>query len=443
MINGKEKYAAEIKPNSIIHGHVLDVLRSMPDESVNCCVTSPPYWGLRDYGISPQIWDGDPNCNHDWGAELIGFKNSSKGNVGSTTASSPSHDQNARFDSKHQWCHKCGAWLGSFGLEPTPDLYVQHAVQIFREVKRVLRNDGTLWLNLGDTYATGAVKVGNCPGGGDQGNRWRDPTTKGYRGIHSQDPKHPIGPITQPNRMPIDGFKPKDLIGIPWMIAFALRADGWYLRSDIIWAKPNPMPESVTDRPTKAHEYIFLMSKSERYYYDQKAVKEPVTGNSHHRGRGVNPKARIPAGWDTGEGNHKQLIGRYKRPGKNSRVNIDRDPAHASRAIKQNRSFSSAVVSLVSSRNIRSVWTVPTQPYKYAHFATFPEKLITPCIKAGCPPHGIVLDPFGGSGTVGKVARDLNRNFILIDLNPSYCEMAHRRVTDMFCQPEILQKEVV
>jgi site-specific DNA-methyltransferase (adenine-specific) len=198
---------------------------------------------------------------------------------------------------------------------------------------------------------------------------------------------------TQPNRMPLEGYKPKDLIGIPWMVAFALRADGWYLRSDIIWHKPNCMPESVADRPTKAHEYIFLLSKSERYFYDADAIKEQTTGNSHSRGSGVHPKSVDPG-----------------------------------KGIKANSSFEAACRDIVTSRNKRTVWTIPSHPFKEAHFATFPEALVEPCILAGCPESGIVLDPFFGAGTVGVVAKKRGRRYIGTELNPEYCEIARRRI---------------
>jgi site-specific DNA-methyltransferase (adenine-specific) len=291
-------------------------MAQMEPESVHCVVTSPPYWGLRDYGV-----------------------------------------------------------VGQLGLETTPEEYVANMVLVFREVRRVLRADGTLWLNLGDSYATGGGSIGRAPGGGDQGERF----------IRA-------GMIaTQPNRMPIAGLKPKDLIGIPWRVAFALQADGWYLRSDIIWAKPNPMPESVTDRPTKSHEYLFLLSKSARYYFDQESVREPSQPSSI---------ARMKSGWNGNE--------RRDHP------NGGHD--NISKFIGTDRGMEKAL----AGRNLRSVWTVATMPYPGAHFATFPRKLVEPCIKAGCPEGGSVLDPFAGSGTTALVAQQLGRRAVLIDLSADY-----------------------
>lgn len=299
----------------ILVGDVRERLLGLPDESVHCVVTSPPYWGLRDYGADGQL-----------------------------------------------------------GLEPTIDKWVENQVAVFREVRRVLRGDGTLWLNLGDAYATGAGKVGNCPGGGAQGANWK-------------------GPMTAPNRMPQPGLKPKDLIGQPWRLAFALQADGWWLRSDIIWHKPNPMPESVTDRPTKSHEHVFLLAKSARYYYDAEAVREV----------GCCPGANSQRK-DAGKLEQKEDPVRFKtRP-------VGRTCGYPER------------------RNLRDVWTIPTHAFPGAHFATFPPKLVEPCVKAGCPEGGTVLDPYGGSGTTALVAARLNRGAILVELNPEYAELARDRI---------------
>jgi DNA modification methylase len=414
----------------IHRGDALEVLRTMSDESVQCVVTSPPYWGLRDYGATGQL-----------------------------------------------------------GLERTPAEYISKMVDVFREVRSVLRKDGTLWLNMGDCYAND-TKWGGTTGGKHAAGLHGEPVGRGKRNT---------------------GLKAKDLVGMPWELALALRDDGWWLRRDIIWYKKNPMPESVTDRPTTAHEYIFLLTRNDSYFYDAEAIKEDCTGEAHSRGNGVNPKS--------------------KATGPNSRQLVDRDPVHlAAKRSKQNESFSGAVNELVASRNKRSVWEVATQPFPEAHFATFPEELITPCILAGTSEKGcciaceapwervidnepdysnvpkawsedmgsnrtlitgyarqeytgkhaesakqaagrrvlanvkaardnggdhdnpfppkrtlgwtpsckcegpqqtqacVVLDPFCGSGTTGVVALRYQRNFVGIELNPTYALMAERRI---------------
>lgn len=237
----------------LLNADVLAGLRTMADQSFQCTITSPPYWGLRDYGIEPSVWDGDASCSHEWGTRATP-------GIAGSGINGDSHATAGRFEKRSLFCSGCGAWRGCLGLEPTTELYVQHIVDVFREVRRVMRDDGTLWLNLGDCYATGAGAVGNSPGGGVQGERWKRGRATNEHGYA------PIGPMTQPNRLPQVGLKPKDLVGIPWAVAFALRADGWWLRQCIIWSKPNPMPESVRDRPTTAHEYIFLLAKSEHYF---------------------------------------------------------------------------------------------------------------------------------------------------------------------------------
>ncbi len=290
----------------------------LADGCVQTCVTSPPYFGLRDYGVSGQI-----------------------------------------------------------GLEPTPDAYVAALVGVFSEVRRVLRDDGTCWLNLGDSYASGGRKTR------DPGQSKIHPAFEGasYRdGLRPDDP---------------DGVKPKDLLGIPWRVAFALQADGWYLRSDIIWAKPNPMPESVTDRPTKAHEYLFLLAKAKRYYYDAQAILEPAAWTRQN-----NPDWQV------------QRAATNARKGAGNRNAAD-------------GGFSGWKPQ--DGRNKRTVWTIPTMPYSGAHFAPMPEKLVEPCILAGCPVGGMVLDPFLGSGTVGSVAERLGRRWVGCDLNPAYHALSSAR----------------
>lgn len=290
----------------------------LADAVVDCVVTSPPYFGLRDYGVSGQI-----------------------------------------------------------GLEPTPDAFVAALVGVFREVRRVLKDDGVCWLNLGDSYNNADKWGGGSPN----------------TGKHVTDKRNGEVPSWAVRRKwsGMEGAKPKDLLGIPWMVAFALRADGWYLRSDVIWHKPNPMPESVTDRPTKAHEYLFLLTKSERYYYDAEAISEASVGEAPV------PRMRLH---DTVKAAATQTGGR-----ESSRLGT---PA-------------------ATRRNKRSVWTIPTMPYSGAHFATMPEKLVEPCILAGSRPGDLVFDPFIGSGTVGAVATRLGRRWAGTDLNPAYHALAKKR----------------
>lgn len=313
--------------NNILQGDCLDHLRAMLPGAFQCCVTSPPYYGLRDYGNADQI-----------------------------------------------------------GLEETPELYVAKLVEVFREVRRVMREDGTLWLNLGDSYA------GSGKGAWDR--------TDVQKEVYVPKPN---GREASMNKVP-NGCKPKDLIGIPWMVAFALRADGWWLRQDIIWHKPNPMPESVTDRCTKAHEYIFLLSKSARYYYDAEAVKEiAVTAMKPN-----SPSIKV---------HNEQSQGRH---GKTSMLYAGNDVLRPEYS------------------NKRSVWTVTTKPFSEAHFATFPEDLIKPCILAGCPEDGIVYDPFMGAGTTALVAHKLHRNFIGSELNPEYIKIADKRLKPYLTQMKLL-----
>ena len=329
----------------------------LADKSVQCCVTSPPYWGLRDYGVSGQI-----------------------------------------------------------GLERTPDEYVTSILAVFREVRRVLKDDGTLWLNLGDTYAN-VGKWGRHSGWRHTASENGDDTCRRRRGVGS---KHRVETeMDGPNRGDLPGLKPKDIVGIPWRVAFALQADGWYLRSDIIWSKPNPMPESVTDRPTKAHEYIFLLSKSERYFYDAKAIGEPVTASTVERLSQATldqqqGSARVPGKTN---GNMKAVAPRFggSKYGEND--------------AEEYRTKSGNEYTLKDGiRNARTVWQIATQPYSEAHFATFPEELPRRCILAGCPEGGTVLDPFNGSGTTGAVAVKHGRHYVGLELSPEYIAMARDRI---------------
>ena len=347
----------------ILEGNCLDTLKQLPDQCVNTCITSPPYWGLRDYGTATWV-GGDPNCNH-----MRDSKVNPNGNT--DTGHKAMFDQeNAVGDAIYKSeCPKCGAKRKDqqLGLEDTPDQFVENLVNVFREVRRVLKDDGTVWLNLGDSYSSGSRKTTT------------NQTLRGDSELVSIRPQ------------PVNSIKEKDLIGIPWKVAFALQADGWYLRQDIIWHKPNPMPESVKDRCTKSHEYIFLLSKNAHYYFDQEAIKE-----------GTTTKDNIIRNRDETKLNNTP--GRTRMEG-----------------LKTNE---------YETKNKRSVWTVTTKPYSEAHFATYPHDLIIPCIKAGCPENGTVLDPFGGSGTTAQVAAQLNRNAILCELNPEYIKIANQRLLD-------------
>jgi DNA modification methylase len=424
--------------NEIYIGDCREILKTLPDKSVHCCVTSPPYYGLRDYQTAS--WEGGiPECDH------VANHNATKkfGNP-VFNANRPSREETKTSGYYKDICPKCGAVRidKQIGLEKTPEEYVSELVNVFREVKRVLRDDGTLFLNLGDSYA-GSVK-------GQYKEGEHDPKKKKTDGMKLKSGNVPCG------------LKPKDLIGIPWRVAFALQADGWYLRSDIIWAKNNPMPESVTDRPTRSHEYIFLFSKSAKYFYDSEAIKEDSVSN-HNSGNGFKRSSRLS----------------YQNSDMSSRGNEEQWKA-------------------TPKRNKRSVWNINTKPYKGAHFATFPQALIEPCIKAGTsefgvcsecgshflritennvihtrkPENGIraqntnilgqnganslrdgyrtiikntvgfkpscscnapsipstVLDPFAGSGTVGEVCNKLGRKSILIELNPEYKQLIEQRI---------------
>jgi DNA modification methylase len=367
-------------------GDVRECLRELPDESVHCVVTSPPYWGLRDYGTG--AWDGgDPDCDHQRpkptkesmkasGAERGYNPGSNFANYGDGYASSIMFADT---------CGKCGATRvdQQLGLEPTPEQYVANMVDVFREVRRVLRRDGTCFVNLGDSYAANTT--------GSQPNQEASGTTKS--GIVAKMPNAWSGTTQTPVKHP---FKQKDLCGIPWMVAFALRADGWYLRSDIIWAKPNPMPESVTDRPTKAHEYVFLLTRSPRYFFDQEAVREAFDSRPQQRlTANVDMPlgaARIAAGVQQGNPQGGTQVSRFDVQEETlvPHWNGIGKASHAARAAMagQGADENEPIAVNPAGRNIRSVWEIATQPYPEAHFATFPEALPERCIKAGTSERG-------------------------------------------------------
>ncbi|AOI98120.1 DNA-methyltransferase [Burkholderia sp. LA-2-3-30-S1-D2] len=299
------------------------------------------------------------------------------------------------------------------GQEPTLREFIRTLVDVFDLARQLLADDGTLWLNMGDAYA------------GSWGAQGRSGQMSDRSVISAQQIAAAQHRASGTGSRERTGLKSKDLMGQPWRLAFALQDAGWYLRQDIIWHKPNPMPESVRDRCTKAHEYLFLLSKSEKYFYDFAAMQEPVSGGAHARGSGVNPKAREPSGWDTGPGSHRERVGRY--PGTGVGFGRGYDPVAKPR-VKQNASFSGSVNELVTMRNRRSVWTIPTQSFDGAHFATFPEALVEPCVLAGSRPGDVVFDPFFGSGTTGQVAQRFGRHFVGFELNPEYTPLQRDRL---------------
>ena len=430
-------------------GDCREVLRELPAESVQMCVTSPPYWSLRDYGIEPSVWGGDAECEHDWGEAGSGegytgtarWQHSSNGRGEEQPTEKRLRDPITRETRPEAWtqvqqgsnCARCGAWRGALGLEPTPDLYVEHIVEVFREVRRVLRKDGTLWLNIGDSYGRDFKKGGSGPGGKNgygegyseaRGQIREQLVSAGVRALGSRSGRDTGKPVAggleaRMERLLPNMLKSKDLVGIPWMVAFALRADGWWLRQDIIWAKPNPMPESVTDRCTRAHEYLFLLSKSERYYYDAAAIREPSNGVERDQIaarslRSTDDQKRAPT--DTVNG--------IRRSGNKERVyRVDRDGP--------DDHLAASVPWEGNSRNKRDVWTIPTSPFAGAHFATYPPALVEPCIFAGAREGDMVLDPFLGSGTTAMVAKKLGRRAIGIDASAEYLEIAVRRCAQM------------
>ncbi len=398
----------------LYQGDARQVLRELPAESVHCVVTSPPYWGLRDYGLEPPVWDGDEGHAHEWGEESY-QRRSNDG--GKTPMQASNAGANGRDEPVlHAFC-ACGAWRGSLGLEPSIDLYVEHVVEVFREVWRVLRKNGTLWLTMGDSYAHTGASGGSSPDG---------PRAPRAQDRHAQE--------MMKYRVP-DGLKPKDLCMMPARVALALQADGWWLRSDIVWSKPNPMPESVTDRPTRSHEYLFLLTKAARYYYDADAIREPFAPSSIARISQATFNSQTGGPKDPrngGEGSRNRsarqglenLKERWDR--KPSGWNSAHDESDLKGRIPQGDGYDKGV-----GANNRSVWEIATEPYPEAHFATFPQKLVEPCVLAGCPTEGTVLDPFAGSGTVAYVAQRLGRRSIGIDLSAEYLALAETRLAGL------------
>lgn len=365
----------------------------LADESVQCVVTSPPYWGLRKYaGEQELIWTPEGGCEHD-------FESHTGKPLGNT-------------------CRRCGAWKGAFGLEPTVEMYVEHSVLILREIRRVLRRDGVCFWNIGDSYHRGSRGAYMRP---------RCVSEKSMRYQSHGDVLH------APNRFPQEGLKPKDLVMMPARVALAAQADGWWVRSDIIWAKPNTMPESVKDRPTNAYEHILMLTRGERYFWDADAVKERVAESTIER---LSQKTFLEqtGGEKAVENLHAKAFG-YTPKGTHSRGTGDGGPKARQRAEEGWAVYRRTKTrEVLLERNMRNVWMFATQPYKGAHFATFPEELPQRCIKAASRPGDLILDPFGGSGTTGRVAVELGRRAVLLDLAyqaGAYKELAERRTSQV------------
>jgi DNA modification methylase len=375
----------------ILTGDCRDILPTLEPQSVQCCVTSPPYWGLRDYGTAQ--WEGgDGECDHLMPPTGIRNNGRSRAVSGGTFHDSPIANQIRKQFIRD--CGKCGALRidAQLGLESTPEEYIANMVAVFRAVGRVLRDDGTCWINLGDSYAQagGTLRGDDETKEAAQARQQRNGNSTGQHGGWE-------GRAFRAANTAKGGLKPKDLCMMPARLALALQADGWYLRSEIVWHKPNPMPESVIDRPTKAHEMIYLLAKQERYFYDAEAIRE---------------KSDEASGWARQRFNGDNT---WKYNGSDERV------------ASTGQRIDSSTFGDQGFRNKRSVWTIATQPYSEAHFATFPEEIPKLCILAGSRPGDTVLDPFAGSGTVGKVALELGRRAILIELNPAYIELAEDR----------------
>lgn len=375
---------------AIHQGNALDILRTLPAKSVDCVVTSPPYWGLREYPVPPTIWDAKPGCRHKWVDHLRPAANGKTS--GRMVGWRPGRHVETRVPQASQFCAQCGAWCGQLGLEPTPKLYVKHLVQIFRQIRRVLKSGSPIWLNLGDTWFSRAGSGKRMGGRGDISH---------YCGLLEDNGTYPKAP---PNRMPIDGLKPKDLVGIPWMVAFALRDMGLWLRSEVIWQKPNGIAKVADDRPAGVHETIFLLANARHYYYDRAANMEKSSPSERAR--------RM----------------REQKQGHNAvyelkRQNVPGQPSlGATSCLKRvDRRIELAMAGV---RRRRSVWKIACTPYAGEHTSTFPPRIAEICISCGCPPGGTVLDPFCGRGTTGLVATRMGRNFIGIELSPNHAKEA-------------------
>lgn len=379
----------------ILQGDARQRLKQLPGDSIQMVVTSPPYWGLREYSVSDTWWGGDPGCTH---TPVDFVKAGISGGLG--VADFQHHYRPKRSckggpnfqivaDQHQAWCSECDAWRGQLGQEPTPEMYVKHLVEIFREVHRVLKPDGTVWLNIGDCYAGS--------GKGLMGDKTQAPRAGEKQATNKGTTVAGIQKMAVPN-----GAKPKDLVGIPWMVAFALRADGWWLRSDIVWTKPNAFPESVTDRPTRSHEYVFMLAKGASYYYSREAVREEAATSS---------KKRVAqATFDQQTGGPKD---------------------YATTGVNPNRSMRKALENFARNpgRQMRDVLVINTEPSPYEHYASFPLALAEICILAGSRPNDMVLDPMCGISRAGLAALKHGRKYIGIDLGEDYVRFSREQLT--------------
>lgn len=397
----------------VIEGSALDILRILPDEYVQCVVTSPPYWGLRRYGGYECLWGGDEECDHDWDDVIHrarGGKNRKDNppNVGSNLfLQTESGIRGKGFSSRI--CRRCGGWYGGLGQEPSPEMYVEHLVDIFSQVRRVLRSDGTCWIVIGDTYISGG-----------------DPS----RHIGYSDPKYGHGrsvTYEEPQAYRHKNLKPKDMALIPQRLAIGLQEEGWYFRSEIIWSKDCPLPESMKDRPTRSHEYIFLLSKQSHYYYDYDAILEPLKWSSIVRAsRGVSEANKYAEGVE-GDG----LVQSINQPRPNiwkmsgTKYGGDGAGLHGHSGYYD---YDGRPRFNPKGRNKWTVWDIKKQNFHGNHYAVFPDEIPRICIKAGTKEGDLVMDPFCGSGTTCMVAKSLGRHWLGIDLNPEYCELSERRI---------------
>jgi DNA modification methylase len=417
------------------NGHVLDVLPLFPSESVHCIVTSPPYWGLRDYGLPPQVWGGDPGCEHEWGHIERGRRKDILPADITTLSSRTGTDQrqNGAANNGGMFCRLCGALKCSYGLEPTPELYVEHTVQIFREARRVLRKDGTLWLNMGDCYAGKRNDRDNLEG-------WSRENARGGGHRVTQSRRRDDAPIPRSDYK-VAGLKPKDLVMMPARVAMGLQSDGWFLRSQIPWLKRTAMPESCKDRPTTAVEYIFMFSRSgscQFYVHREKGLANRIYArpdpdyrwkNSH----GAETDAE-PDGWrGSGLWRRINLWREYDYYYDYEAVKLLSSPGSKARAARARRNsdwfFESWQGLLLDEDGQPLACTVNPKGLEDAHYASFPPKMVEPLILAGCPEGGTVLDPFIGSVTTGLVAERLGRKWIGIELSLPYCsDIAAKRL---------------